>query len=568
MTAQTETGTGQTTSAVASAALNALATPNRTNMAKTDATAVATASSSLVSTLVCAGFDRAFGVLGGYIEKLLDAMDSHPNMSVMTSSSEHSAALQAAAYFRASKKPAVVYGTAGAGASNAVNGVASAYAQSHPLLLITPVVAQGDTYALPVQGFIDTHSLFDPITCANIRVNSIDELEGALHMAIDKMNYFSKPAHLTIPQNILAEAPEAFTPYQPITFDDDLTFIKDDFTQGDVMVIGSEYHNNIEDLIAIAEQYGLLLVETPDSRGFIPDDHPNYCGSVGLAGTAKAVEVLQSAKNVVVMGQFLSKLHGLDRIVGNVHLVSSQLDKHWTASGANRHYYTEEKLLSLIKSNAMGTPYRADPTKVSYDYQRGLTDQICTADLMAYVSENSAPNLNVFMDAGNSFLYGINGWKAKKKGAHYEQLIHTETNNATMGWALPSAVGAAHTTSEKQVVFTGDGSFNMASDELAYIKLHSLNVMVIVLNDAKLGMAMHGQRMSGARQTNFELSTVDYAKRAEAYGIESYTVKCLADLDKVDLHSTKPVLLDVHVDPEAIPPMVTRMAQLNENILN
>ncbi len=103
----------------------------------------------------------------------------------------------------------------------------------------------------------------------------------------------------------------------------------------------------------------------------------------------------------------------------------------------------------------------------------------------------------------------------------------------------------------------------MSGQELTVAVQEKLPVIFVVLNDAALGMVKHGQRLAGAEAIGFELPEVDYAAMAQAMGAQGYTIRSPQDFDALDIDAmcerSGPTLLDVHVDPEEVPPIATRM---------
>jgi acetolactate synthase I/II/III large subunit len=117
------------------------------------------------------------------------------------------------------------------------------------------------------------------------------------------------------------------------------------------------------------------------------------------------------------------------------------------------------------------------------------------------------------------------------------------------------------------VCVTGDGSWLMSSHELTTAVQLRLPMLFVILNDARLGMVYHGQRMTGACSIGHELPPVNFADMAQACGargIRLQTVEQLLALDKADLFEDGPVVLELCVDPETAPPMHARVEQLKQ----
>lgn len=137
-----------------------------------------------------------------------------------------------------------------------------------------------------------------------------------------------------------------------------------------------------------------------------------------------------------------------------------------------------------------------------------------------------------------------------------------------MGWGLGAAVGMAFGNPQLPVVvLTGDGSMLMNGQEITVAAQSRLPVIFAVLNDAGLGTVKHGQRLAGAEEIGYEIPRVDFAAMARAMGVEGYTIQSVEDLTSINfskmIQARRPLLLDIMIDPEEIPPIGRRMATLN-----
>jgi acetolactate synthase I/II/III large subunit len=182
------------------------------------------------------------------------------------------------------------------------------------------------------------------------------------------------------------------------------------------------------------------------------------------------------------------------------------------------------------------------------------------------------PSTRFFADTGNSMAWAIHylhpfdrrmaGQREGKSGVFRSCLEF-----ASMGWAIGAAIGAALGAPDNPVVcITGDGSLLMSGQEITVALQERLPVIFVILNDAALGMVKHGQRLAQAEPIGFVLPEIDYCAYATAMGIAAHTIRSPQDL--LDLNIKQiiqrrgPTLLDVHVDPEEVPPMQTRIQHL------
>jgi acetolactate synthase-1/2/3 large subunit len=142
---------------------------------------------------------------------------------------------------------------------------------------------------------------------------------------------------------------------------------------------------------------------------------------------------------------------------------------------------------------------------------------------------------------------------------------------STMGWAIGAALGAAVATRERNICMVGDGAMLMSSLELNVAVQERLPATYIVLNDAGFGMVKHGQRLARAPSIAHEIGPVRFDMIAHAVGAAGFRVECLDDLARIPRrylasNDHGPCLIDIVIDPEAIPPMVDRVVGLHSGI--
>jgi acetolactate synthase-1/2/3 large subunit len=245
--------------------------------------------------------------------------------------------------------------------------------------------------------------------------------------------------------------------------------------------------------------------------------------------------------------------HILQKITGQMNLRSQ-------ARGINtlEQKYDQEK----TKQPAF-MPY---PDSHLTEQSNGVAPQF----LMSEIAHRLPPGTRFFADAGNSIAWTVHYLHSPhmRKASHSQtNWFRTSTQFASMGWAIGTAVGAAIGDPNNPVVcITGDGSLLMNGQELTVAVAEQLNIIFLVLNDSAYGMVKHGQRMTGAEPIAFGLPRVDFFAMAKAMGAKAYRLHNHSELKALDIealvNSPGPTLLDVHIDPEATPPMGTRVKVL------
>ena len=135
-----------------------------------------------------------------------------------------------------------------------------------------------------------------------------------------------------------------------------------------------------------------------------------------------------------------------------------------------------------------------------------------------------------------------------------------------MGWAIGSSIGTALVHKDRPVVcLTGDGSMLMYGGDVTVALQEKLSVFFIILNDSEYGMVKHGQKLGGGEPVGFELPKIDFVHYAESMGITSRLINTIDDLENLNVKELMidgPVILDVRIDKEEVPPIDTRLKAL------
>lgn len=559
------------------------------------------------------GVEYVFGVPGGSIEPFYDALarsERRGGIRTITARHESGAAFMAEGYARETGKIGVCCSTAGPGATNLLTGVASAYADGIPMLVITAQTAldkfgQGSLQETSCTG-IHTVEMFARCTRYNTLVSHPAQLETKVLQAVSHaMSNQPGPAHLAIPLDVMRHripddvkdgALHAFinhevAPNQPAV----QSLLKELEAASKVTLVLGEGAAGANDmLVALAESRNWLMVTTPRGKGLIDSFHPLYRGVFGFAGHNSATDALkvENAERVVAIGTALDEVSTCgwdpttilsDRLIhvsGNPAHLSRSTMARLVVLGSPKLLF--EPLVNAFKAKQSGsraqplTDYDRVPENTRFDEPEKCFDRsgrVKPQALMTYMSRICPPDTRVLMDTGNSFLWGIHYWNIRRPDG-----MPPEKNQfsiglgfAAMGWAIGTSMGMATANRQNPVVcFTGDGSYLMSGQELTVALQEDLNVLMLVLNDASLGMVSHGQKLSGGEQVGTRLPNVDFAMMARALGVESYRLETMAQLMDLDipgiLSRPGPCLIDIIVDGDQVPPLGSRMKVLTSSI--
>ncbi|PTQ88854.1 acetolactate synthase-1/2/3 large subunit [Agitococcus lubricus] len=563
----------------------------------------------ILSYLQRLGVEFVFGVPGGSIEPFYNALarsERRGGTRAIIARHETGAAFMADGYTRETGKIGVCCSTAGPGATNLITGVASAYADGIPMLVISAQTAiekfgRGALQDGSCTG-INTLEIFTHCTRFNTLVSHSAQVEHKLLQAISyAISNRPGPVHLSVPLDVMRDTIEdteqkatlrAFINHEVVPSQEAMHLVLKELADKNkvTVVIGEGAAGAIDTIIALIESRNWQFVTTPRAKGLVNNFHPLYRGVFGFAGHESARDALlpENAERVVVVGTALDEVStsGWDSSA-----IMSRRLIHLSSNSEHLSRSYMAKLCILGSIELMLKPFSAllnrHPLRKQISRQfntDGLPSNIqfahpekCFSDdspikpqaLMTYMSAVCPDDTRVLMDSGNSFLWGIHYWNCKRPHPFnpHKSLFHIGIGFSSMGWAIGAAVGIAAGAKGKPVVcFTGDGSMLMSGQEITTALQERLNVLFIVLNDSALGMVRHGQRIGGAEPIGNELPSINFAQMAQAMGVEAYRIEHMSDLKQLDIQALlnrhAPCLLDVVIDREEVPPMGARMKVL------
>jgi len=575
---------------------------------------VADVADMLIAHLAAIGVEFVFGVPGGAIEPIYNALarsERRGGPRVITARHESGAAFMADGYARESGRLGVCIATSGPGATNLITGVACAHDNSVPLLAISgqPQLPSFGRRALQESGCtgINTLGMYRHCTRYDTLVSHPGQAESKIFGAIAHAMQSRGAAHLSIPVDIqrAAIAPGWAGPSRgirrqlrtPSLLDPDTVaalFDELEAAADPVFLLGSGAGAAADTFLRIVERRGIPFVTTPDAKGFVNPSHPLYHGVFGFAGHGSAQKLLADGPDLIVavgvsMGEWTSA--GWSEALLNDRLihVDGSREHALRSSMARLHVLgnpasVAAHLLALDASSRrpeVPLPARAPERKA--DAPPPLSDGVRPQVLMQALSAHCPPTTQFVADAGNSTAWAIHHLELndrRNRGGQYgtEAPRHAERNPlaswlrvlmdfAPMGWAIGASVGIAMARSGQPVVcITGDGSLLMNGQEITVAAEQNLPVMFVVLNDGALGMVKHGQRLAGAEPVGFRLPDSDFAAMARALGVTGIAVRDEAGLAALDLPGLlsrpRPVLLDVRIDGEQEPPIRMRLNAL------
>ncbi|MDB5050886.1 MAG: acetolactate synthase large subunit [Fibrobacteres bacterium] len=578
----------------------------------------------IVSCLERAGVEFVFGVPGGAVEPLYNALARSARRGgprPVVARHESGAAFMAEGYARETGRLGVCMTTSGPGATNMITGIACAYTNNVPLLALTgqpalPSFGKGALQESSCTG-VDVVGMFAHCTRYNSLVSHIDQVETKLVNAIlHALRKPNGPAHLSIPVDILRslvipkhaghELP-ALLRHRPSLMDDrTVTLLDAELSAASriVFLIGEGAAEAVDSIMTLVNLTGALFITTPDAKGLINPFHEAYRGVFGFGGHASAEGALKADPDLVVafgtgFGELASS--GWCKSILNNRLIHVDESEENLIRSPMAKLHVRGRLRTICeKMIAARQPFTGEATRgapsasgiphgygvslqASEQYHSDATP-IKPQRLMKELSKRFPPTTRFLADTGNSMIWAahyLQPWNRRGIGHRVKPIGYVEgerrsgTANwlrialefAPMGWAIGAAIGIARGNPRCPVVcITGDGSYLMSGQEITTAAEEKLAVIFVILNDHAYGMVMHGQRLAGAEPIAYELTRVDFRKMAEAMGVPGHVIESPEDFDRIDfaamLSRKGPTLLDVRIDREEVPPMMLRLKTL------
>ncbi|GLX67619.1 biosynthetic-type acetolactate synthase large subunit [Paenibacillus glycanilyticus] len=506
---------------------------------------VISGSEILLRSLVLEDVDCVFGYPGGAVLYIYDAMHGFSDFNHVLTRHEQGAIHAADGYARASGKVGVCIATSGPGATNLVTGIATAYMDSVPLVVITGNVISS---LIGTDAFqeADITGITMPITKHSYMVRDVEDLPRIIHEAFHIANTGRKgPVLIDIPKDVSA-AKTLFKPVTEVSIRGYNPTVSPNKLQVDKLIKAIEaserplilagggvvYSGAHEELLEFVTKTDIPITTTLLGLGGFPSGNDLWLGMPGMHGTYTANKSIQSADLLINIGarfddRVTGKLAGFAPLAKIVHIdidpaeIGKNVPTDIPIVGDVKTVLQQANLLAKRADKADAWREQIQESKAQYPFSYKDSDtELKPQWVVEMIHETTNGDAIVTTDVGQHQMWAAQYYKFNKPRSWV-----TSGGLGTMGFGFPSAIGAQMANPDRVVVsINGDGGMQMCAQELAICAINNIPVKVVILNNQVLGMVRQWQELIHEnRFSHIDLAgSPDFVKLAEAYGVKGF----------------------------------------------
>ncbi|MBM3348369.1 MAG: acetolactate synthase 3 catalytic subunit [Betaproteobacteria bacterium] len=556
----------------------------------------------LVHALHAEGVEYVWGYPGGAVLFIYDEIFKQDKFEHILVRHEQAAVHAADGYARATGKVGVALVTSGPGVTNAVTGIATAYTDSIPMVIITGNVP---TYAIGEDAFqeADTVGITRPIVKHNFLVKDVNDLAVTLKKAFHIARTGRPgPVLVDIPKDVSATKGPFVYPdslsmrsYNPVIKGHSgqirkaVSLLQEAerpyiYTGGGIIMAEAA-----KELKEFAELLGYPVTNTLMGLGGFPGTHQQFVGMLGMHGTYEANMAMQHCDVLIAIGARFD-----DRVIGNPAHFASHPRKivhiDIDPSVISKRVKVDIPIVGDLKEILVdiSAQLRAAPARKNQAKVKAWWDQINEwkkRDCLKYDRDSQIVKPQYVVEKlweltkGDAFVCSDVGqhqmWAAQFYKFNEPRRWINSGGLGTMGVGLPYAMGIKKAFPDQEVVtITGEGSIQMCIQELSTLTQYNTPIKIVSLNNRYLGMVRQWQELTYSKRysSSYMDSLPDFVKLAEAYGHVGMRIETKADVEPALKEALKlkdrTVFMDFQIDPqENVWPMVQAGKGISEMLL-
>ncbi len=554
-----------------------------------------------IESLLAEGVDTIFGYPGGAILPTYDALVQNTALRHILVRHEQGAAHMAEGYARVSGRPGVVLVTSGPGATNTVTGIADAYMDSTPLVVIC---GQVPTNMIGNDAFqeADVTGITRPCTKHNYLIRDVNDISRTIKEAFHIAGSGRPgPVLIDLPKDVqTAEGPFAYPEtvslrgYKP-TFKGNIRQIERaleviEQAERPLFYVGGgvQWSGASEPLIELVRGLKIPITTTVMALGVYPSDDPLNLGMLGMHGGYWTNMAVQNCDALIAVGARFD-----DRVTGRTSDFAPKAEKivhiDIDPSSISKNIKVDvpivgdikevlQVMLGKVKTREQLAPRQkiwgewrqhimAWKQEKPLPYQtQGANGEILPRAVLEEINQITGGEAIVVTDVGQHQM-----WAAQMMKFSQPRSWLTSGGLGTMGYGLPAGIGAHFAAPDRQVVvISGDGSIQMNIQELSAAVQYNVPVKVIILNNHYLGMVRQWQeKFYEERYSHSYMDAMpDFVKLAEAYGAKGFRAEKSSELSatlRAAFAEAGPVLVEVVIPKsEGVFPMVPAGSAMHE----
>jgi indolepyruvate decarboxylase len=532
----------------------------------------------LVSYLKKIGVSHLFGIPGDLVINLFFKFGRPKGLKIITLSHEPSLGFAADGYARSTGKIGVVCVTYGAGGHNMVNPVAGSFSERVPVLVISGGPGEEERKL----GMLIHHQakeiesqlhIYREVTCAAKIIDDPARAARDIDTVIRSMWLNQQPGYLEIHRDMVEQ--EIPVPREIVSWNGELPYPQSDRhklneavrdtaerfnrAQRPLMLVGIEAYRFklARDIVRLVEKMGVPCCTSVLAKGAFPMNHPLYMGVyVGAISPPEIRERVARADLIIGLGMVLTDIE-----MGGSQPPEALLHRSiWAVENrvnVSFHTYTDVTLRDFVRG-LMRVELRGHREKVRYSDNLARPrarngGRLRVSDVLREINEFLAgrKNFMVVAESGDSLFGGID-IKLGDDGLYLAQGFY-----ASMGFAVPGAIGAQIGTGLRPLILTGDGGFQMTGVEIAHAPRYQLNPIVVLLNNGGWGIF----RPIAKRHDLLALPSWRYAELARLWGGRGFEVETAAQLRRALDHAAKFAgftIIEAFIDPHDLSPITIK----------